>query len=100
MKLSPLTEPKPTSLPGQPLSYRGLTPIRNQLSQSISSFFGYKVKGLFQTAEEVKNAPAQDGAGVGRFRYEDLNGDGKINDADRTYLGSPVLNLPQVLPFV
>lgn len=70
--------------------YRGLTPIRNQLGYSISSFYGYKVKGLFQTAEEVKNAPAQDGAGIGRFRYEDLNGDGKITDADRTYLGSPV----------
>jgi TonB-dependent starch-binding outer membrane protein SusC len=70
--------------------YRGLTPIRNQLGQSISSFYGYKVKGLFQSAEEVKNSPTQDGAGVGRFRYEDLNGDGKINDADRTYLGSPV----------
>jgi len=70
--------------------YRGLTPIRNQLGYSISSFYGYKVKGLFQTAEEVKNAPAQDGAGVGRFRYEDLNGDGKITDADRTFLGSPV----------
>ncbi|MFN8345006.1 MAG: TonB-dependent receptor [Spirosomataceae bacterium] len=70
--------------------YRGLTPIRNQLGHSISSFYGYKVKGLFQTAEEVKNAPTQDGAGIGRFRYEDLNGDGKITDADRTYLGSPV----------
>jgi TonB-dependent starch-binding outer membrane protein SusC len=70
--------------------YRGLTPIRNQIGQSISSFFGYKVKGLFQSAEEVKNSPAQDGAGVGRFRYEDINGDGKIDVNDRTYLGSPV----------
>jgi TonB-dependent starch-binding outer membrane protein SusC len=71
-------------------SFRGLTPIRNQLGQSISSFFGYQVAGLFQTKEEVAAAPAQDGKGVGRFRYKDMNGDGKINADDRTWLGSPV----------
>ncbi len=71
-------------------SYRGLTPIRNQLDQSISSFYGYKVAGLFQNTAEVSSAAKQDGAGVGRFRYEDINGDGKIDDKDRTFLGSPV----------
>lgn len=70
--------------------FRGINPIRNQVGYSISSFYGYQVQGLFQTAEEVKNAPAQDGAGVGRFRYADINGDGKITADDRTYLGSPV----------
>lgn len=29
-------------------------------------------------------------AAPGRFRYADTNGDGKIDAADRTYLGSPV----------
>ncbi len=70
--------------------FRGIQPIRNQIGYSISSFYGYKVQGLFQTAEEVAAAPAQAGKGVGRFRYEDLNGDNVINDLDRTYLGSPV----------
>ena len=70
--------------------YRGLTPIRNQLGQSISAFFGYQVTGLFQTAEEVASAPAQDGKGIGRFRYADLDGNNKIDVNDRTYLGSPV----------
>ncbi|MEZ4902433.1 MAG: TonB-dependent receptor [Spirosomataceae bacterium] len=70
--------------------FRGVNPIRNQLGYSLSSFYGYKVKGLFQSQEEIKNAPTQDGAGVGRFRYEDLNGDNKIDANDRTYLGSPV----------
>ena len=70
--------------------FRGVNPIRNQLGLPISSFFGYKVKGLFQSKEEITAAPPQDGAGVGRFRYEDVNGDGKINADDRTYLGSPV----------
>ena len=71
-------------------SLRGIAPIRNQLGYSLSSFYGYKVLGLFQTKEEVASAPKQDGAGVGRFRYADINGDGKIDANDRTYLGSPV----------
>jgi TonB-linked SusC/RagA family outer membrane protein len=71
-------------------SYRGLTPIRNQLGHSISSFFGYDVTGLFQSAEEVASAPAQPGKGIGRFRYRDINGDNEIDARDRTYLGSPV----------
>ncbi|WP_128544167.1 SusC/RagA family TonB-linked outer membrane protein [Larkinella soli] len=70
--------------------YRGINPIRNQIGYSISSFYGYKVVGLFQSQEEVNAAPAQDGKGVGRFRYADLNGDNKIDANDRTYLGSPV----------
>ncbi len=70
--------------------FRGLTPIRNQLGYSLSAFYGLKVLGLFQTKEEVAAAPAQDGKGVGRFRYADVNNDGKIDANDRTYLGSPV----------
>jgi TonB-linked SusC/RagA family outer membrane protein len=75
--------------------------IRNRVGQPLSSFFGYKVTGLFQSFEEVDNAPDQDGAAPGRFRFEDNNGrgedgeltgvpDGKIDEADRTFLGSAV----------
>ena len=64
--------------------------VRNQPGQSISSFFGYKVLGLFNTKEEVAAAPTQEGAGPGRFRYADINNDGKITADDRTFLGSPV----------
>ena len=71
-------------------SFRGINPIRNQLGYSISAFYGYKTLGLFQTKEEVAAAPKQDGAGPGRFRFADINGDGKITADDRTYLGSPV----------
>lgn len=70
--------------------YRGINPIRNQLGYSLSAYYGYKVVGLFQNQSEVDAAPAQDGKGVGRFRYADLNGDGKITADDRTFLGSPV----------
>ncbi len=71
-------------------SYRGIAPIRNQLGYSISSFYGYQVVGLFQNEAEVNAAPEQDGKGVGRFRYADIDGDGTISPDDRTYLGDPV----------
>lgn len=64
--------------------------IRNQVGLPISSFFGYKVLGLFQNAEEVQNSPAQDGKAIGRFRFQDTNGDNRITADDRTYLGDPV----------
>ena len=70
--------------------FRGITPIRMEVGTSLSSFYGYKVIGYFGSAAEVASAPAQSGAGVGRFRYADTNGDGKIDPSDRTYLGSPV----------
>ncbi|GAA4467415.1 TonB-dependent receptor [Nibrella saemangeumensis] len=70
--------------------FRGINPIRNQLGYSISSFYGYQVLGLFQSKEEVAAAPTQEGAAPGRFRYADIDGNGKIDINDRTYLGSPV----------
>jgi hypothetical protein len=70
--------------------FRGISPIRNQVGHSISSFYGYKVVGLYADKAEVDAAPTQDGAAPGRFRYADLNNDGKIDATDRTYLGSPV----------
>ncbi len=77
------------------------TMVRNQVGHSISAFFGYQVVGLFQSQAEIDAAPEQAGAGIGRFRFADLNGlddrgkltgvpDGKIDAADRTYIGSPV----------
>jgi TonB-dependent starch-binding outer membrane protein SusC len=82
-------------------SLRGVTPVRNQVGQSISAFFGYNVLGYFKDKKEVDASPKQDGAGPGRFRFEDNNGtdangqltgkpDGKIDAADRTFIGSPV----------
>ncbi|MVM32195.1 SusC/RagA family TonB-linked outer membrane protein [Spirosoma sp. HMF4905] len=64
--------------------------IRNQPGHPLSSFYGYNVIGLFNSKEEVAAAPTQDGAAPGRFRYQDVNGDGKIDDSDRTFLGSPI----------
>ncbi|EAR15277.1 putative outer membrane protein, probably involved in nutrient binding [Robiginitalea biformata HTCC2501] len=70
--------------------YRGIFPTRNQVGRPLSSYFGYQVTGYFNSQAEVDAAPTQDGAGVGRFRYADINGDGVITPDDRTYLGDPV----------
>lgn len=70
-------------------AYRGNSPIRNAVGQSLSAFFGYNVLGYFNSEAEL-NAIDQPGEGLGRFRYEDINGDGVITPADRTFIGSPV----------
>ncbi|MBA4058202.1 MAG: SusC/RagA family protein, partial [Marivirga sp.] len=70
--------------------YRGINPIRNGLGHSISAFYGYQVEGLFANAEEVAGHATQAGAAPGRFKYADLNEDGAITTADRTFIGSPV----------
>ncbi|MEY4538727.1 MAG: hypothetical protein RLZZ306_484 [Bacteroidota bacterium] len=69
---------------------RGINPIRNQVGYGISSFFGYKQIGYFNSAEDVKNSPAQSGAGIGRFKYADTDGKPGITPDDRTIIGSPI----------
>ena len=82
--------------------FNGSFIIRNAVGQPISSFYGYKVKGFFNTADEITalntqaqkavnnpNAVYQTQIGLGRFQYEDVNKDGIITEADRTFLGSP-----------
>jgi len=70
-------------------TYRGILPVRNAIGQSLSTFFGYKMIGYFNSEAEAA-ASNQPGAGLGRFKYEDINGDGQITPDDRTYIGSPV----------
>ena len=46
--------------------------------------------GIFKSQEEIDNHAIQEGAGLGRIRYKDLNGDGKITEADQDWIYSPV----------
>ncbi len=57
------------------------------LGRSVTSIFGYQVQGIFQDAGEVAAAATQPGKAVGRLRYRDLNGDGRIDALDQTWLG-------------
>lgn len=62
--------------------------IRNEIGQPMSTFYGYTVDGFFQTAAEAA-ASTQVGAGVGRFKWKDINGDKKIDDNDKGVIGNP-----------
>lgn len=55
----------------------------------IGSYFGYVADGLFRTPEEVAVHAEQTGKALGNIRYRDLNGDGVINQDDRTIIGNP-----------
>jgi TonB-linked SusC/RagA family outer membrane protein len=62
---------------------------RNEVGHPVWAFYGYQSMGLFQSADEVTKAPTQQDAAPGLLRYKDVNGDGKINADDRTYIGNP-----------
>lgn len=64
-------------------------PSRTQKGQPISSFYGYIVDGIFQNQAEVDAHAEQATKGIGRYRYRDVNGDGTINEKDRTFIGNP-----------
>jgi TonB-linked SusC/RagA family outer membrane protein len=84
---------KIVSLPGLPFFYtngiRNVVVSRNEVGHPVGAFYGYQVEGIFQSDDEVSKAPKQDDASAGVFRYKDVNGDGKIDANDRTYLGNP-----------
>lgn len=62
---------------------------RTSVGHPISSYYGYVQEGIFQTQEEINNYyPMTWEAKPGDIRYKDLNGDKKITDADRTFLGN------------
>lgn len=57
--------------------------------QPLGVFYGYIADGIFKSQKELDEHAEQSGKGLGRIRYRDVNGDGKITPDDRTYLGSP-----------
>ncbi len=84
-----------------PISTRFGNQVINQVGHPIGSFYGLVTDGYFQTQAEADahtadaitgacaTLPCQDGAAPGRFKFKDTNGDGIVNAADRTIIGSP-----------
>jgi TonB-linked SusC/RagA family outer membrane protein len=52
-------------------------------------FYGHIADGIFKSQKEVDDHAAQAGKAPGRIRFRDVDGDGVVNQNDRTYLGSP-----------
>lgn len=59
-------------------------PWQSVLGTSVGSVWGYKADGLYQTQEEIDNAPkpASVTPRLGDIKYVDINGDGQINSED------------------
>lgn len=78
---------------------------RTAVGQPIGQFYGYKVIGRFEKATDFYykdtdgNVKAtalpkdmyidENSAWIGDYIFEDINGDGVIDDNDRTYIGNP-----------
>ncbi|WP_221409534.1 SusC/RagA family TonB-linked outer membrane protein [Marinoscillum furvescens] len=68
---------------------RDLTLAVTQVGQPIAQFYGHIADGIFGSQPEVQSHAQQEGAGIGRIRYRDLDENGIIDDRDRTFIGSP-----------
>ena len=73
-----------------------------EIGESLYNFYGYKVVGVYESFEDIENSPKAEkypADGVfnryttvwpGDLKFEDVNGDGVINENDRTNIGSPL----------
>ena len=64
--------------------------VKSVIGHPMYSQVGYIYDGIFCSQQEVDNHATQNGAGVGRIRWKDLNGDGVINESDQDWIYSPV----------
>ncbi|MDX2247512.1 MAG: TonB-dependent receptor [Bacteroidia bacterium] len=81
---------------GTNADFGGFAITRTQEGQPIQSFYGWQVEKIFQTQEEINSLNAQapngfyqnDKTSPGDIKFRDINGDGRVNADDRTFLGS------------
>lgn len=81
-------------------AFQGIGTIsRAQNGKPFPYFFGYKTNGIFQNVGEVNSYLNSNGDKIqpyavpGDVRFVDVNGDGKITDADRTDIGKGMPDL-------
>ena len=63
--------------------------VKSVVGHPMGAQVGYVADGLFKSQEEIDNHATQEGAGLGRIRYKDLNGDGMITEADQDWIYDP-----------
>ncbi len=100
-KLIALTDGTET---GQLIGYGQWTDVvsRTLVGESLFNFYGYVCDGVYTSLEDIESSPkpsAYPSNGVftknstvyvGDIKYKDLNGDGIIDENDRTNIGSPL----------
>jgi len=69
---------------------------RTAVGHPLGAFYGYVMDGIYQDQNEINtylfgtlNPPNK----PGDIKFKDLNGDGKIDDNDRTFIGNPIPKL-------
>ena len=60
--------------------------VKSVVGHAMFSQVGYIYDGIFKSQDEIDNHAIQEGAGLGRIRYKDLNGDGRITEASHGVL--------------
>lgn len=94
-KILALNTPNATIDAGSDADFGNGNMTRTVAGQPIQSFYGYVTDGIYQNQAEVDKGPVQlpgtdpaKSTAPGDIRFKDLNGDGAITSADRTFLGS------------
>lgn len=83
-------------LAGGYITLGGTSVTRTMVGQPVAQFWGLKTDGLFQTDAEAAayvNANGerlQPAASAGDLKYVDLDGNGKIDEDDKTFIGSSI----------
>ena len=63
--------------------------VKSVVGHAMFSQVGYIYDGIFKSQDEIDNHAVQEGAGLGRIRYKDLNGDGRITEEDQDWIYDP-----------
>ncbi len=63
--------------------------VQSVIGHANGSQVGYVADGIFKSQEEIDNHATQEGAGIGRIRWRDLDHNGIINEKDQQWIYDP-----------
>lgn len=63
--------------------------VRSVIGHANGSQVGYVADGIFKSQEEIDNHATQEGAGLGRIRWRDLDNNGVIDEKDQKWIYNP-----------
>ena len=65
---------------------------KTEAGHPLNSFYGFKMTGIYQNQKEIDDyltGASHPDIKPGDIKFQDINGDGIINDIDRSYIGNP-----------